>query len=216
MPKLKVMPSILAADLGNLRHDLLRCQAAEADGVHIDVMDGHFVPNLAFTPATVALANKTIDLELNVHLMIKNPDEMAAAFLEAGADTLLIHIEVEPDVVPVLKQIRAHGSRAGIVLNPDTPLDAILPIMKHVDEVLFMTVHPGFGGQEFIEPVLDKVAALRALFPEMDIALDGGVDRTTILMGWKKGANIFHAGTSLFAVEDIAAEISSIRWELGA
>lgn len=211
MLKVQILPSILACDLGRLAEECRRAEQAGADGLHVDVMDGHFVPNLSVGPAVVTAARKATRLPLNVHLMISNPDEMTDAFLDAGADTLLIHIEVACDVVSILESIRRRGVRPGITLNPETPAEAIRPVLSHADEVLCMTVHPGFGGQTFIPNVLPKLEAIRRWAPDVGISVDGGVDLATAPLAAAHGANIFVAGTSLFGAADMAQDIRQMR-----
>jgi ribulose-phosphate 3-epimerase len=215
MPRVRILPSILAADPGRLADACRQCVTAGADGVHIDIMDGHFVPNLSFGPATVAMARREVPgFDLNVHLMISNPDERAGAFLDAGADTLHIHIEPAVDHAAVLRGIRARGRVPGIVLNPATDIERILPFVPLVGEVLFMTVNPGFGGQAFLPDVLPKMRAFRRRFPDLDIAVDGGLNRDTVPLCGENGANVFHIGSGLFRAPDLAAEIAHFRKEL--
>ena len=211
MPEIQIMPSLLAADMGRLEEACKRAEDAGADALHLDVMDGHFVPNISMGPAIVAMARRSVSIPLNVHLMISNPEKMSEAYLDAGSDTLLIHIEVECDVPPILEAIRARGVAAGITLNPDTPAEAIQPVLDQVDEVLCMTVFPGFGGQAFIEDVLPKIAAIRAAKPDMNISVDGGLDLDTISMAAGHGANLIVAGTSLYSSDDMARDVALMR-----
>jgi ribulose-phosphate 3-epimerase len=205
------MPSLLAADPGRMEEGCRQAEAAGADALHLDIMDGHFVPNISMGPAVVAMAKKAVNIPLNVHLMISNPDKMADAFLEAGSDTLLIHVEVECDPVPILKRIREHGTVPGITLNPDTPAEALKPYLDYVDEVLFMTVYPGFGGQAFIETVLPKMAEVRSWNPDLNISVDGGITLETACRAARHGANMLVAGTSLYRAADMAADIATMR-----
>jgi ribulose-phosphate 3-epimerase len=211
MIPVRINPSILAADMGRLRDDCRRIEDAGADEVHVDVMDGIFVPNISFGPAVTAMARKAVSIPLNVHLMILRPGLYVDAFAEAGANTLLIHIESEGDPAEILGRIRAAGMRPGIVLNPQTPLERIRPVLPLVDEVLFMTVNPGFGGQSFLADQLPNIQALRREFPQLALAVDGGLNRDTCLRCRQQGANVFDIGSHLFKPADMAAEITALR-----
>ena len=215
-PALRIMPSILGADVGNLEPAVRAAEAGGADGIHIDIMDGHFVPNISFSPSVVEMANRVTGLHLNTHLMLSRPDRYAEVFAKAGSDTLLFHIEAECDAPDLLRAIRGMGIRAGIVLNPDTAVDRVLPLLEAVDEVLFMTVFPGFGGQSFISGVMPGMARLREACPGLDIAVDGGLNRETCLVAREAGANIFHLGSHLFRAEDLGDEIAWLRGALQA
>jgi len=214
MPDLRFLPSLLAADQGRLTEACQSAERAGADGVHVDVMDGHFVPNLNFGPNVVSMAKAAVSNEVNVHLMITDPEKYLDAFLDAGSDTLLVHLEANGDIGQCLERIRARGVRSGIVLNPDTPAEAAYPFMEQADEVLFMTVHPGFGGQKFIESVLPKISAVRERYPEAELAVDGGLNRETTIRAGRAGANVFDIGTGLFGVEDMAQEICWMKEQL--
>jgi ribulose-phosphate 3-epimerase len=211
MPALQINPSILAADVGHLYDACKRCEDAGADQIHIDLMDGVFVPNMSFSPGVVAMARKAVYTPLNVHLMMMRPDQYVDAFCDAGADTLLVHIEPDYDHGDTLRRIRARAVRAGIVLNPDTELAAIESVLPLVDEVLFMTVFPGFGGQSFIPGPLARMRTLREAHPDLDIGVDGGLNPETCQNCFDHGANVFDIGSSLFKLDDMAAEIKRLR-----
>lgn len=211
MPPIQILPSLLAADMGALAAECQRAEAAGADGLHIDIMDGHFVHNLSYGPDIVRMAKKACKLPTSVHLMVTHPQYLASAFLDAGSDLLMIQIESASNPLPVLRAIRERGRRSGIVLNPETPLEAITPVLDSVSEVLFMTVHPGFGGQAFIPTVLPKIRALRALMPDLDISVDGGITIETASQCAAAGANALIAGTSLFRAVDMRSELGVMR-----
>ena len=213
MLKPLIMPSILAADMGRLAEDCIRAVEAGSDGLHIDVMDGHFVPNISMGPAIAAMVNDVVDCHISTHLMISHPSQYAEQFIEAGADTLLIHIESDGDIPGCLKLIRDAGIRCGITLNPDTDATVVEGLIKEgaVDEVLCMTVFPGFGGQAFIDSVLPKIRRLREWAPSLDISVDGGIGQATAVLSAEQGANILLAGTSLFKAPDMAAAIQEMR-----
>lgn len=211
MPPIQILPSLLAADMGALAAECARAEAAGSDGLHIDVMDGHFVHNLSYGPDIVKMAKKACRLRLSVHLMVTHPQFLASAFLDAGSDLLMIQIEAHSPPLPILRAIRERGRKAGIVLNPETPLEAIMPVLDSVDEVLFMTVHPGFGGQAFIPTVLPKIKALRAQKPELDISVDGGITMSSAVQCAAAGANALIAGTSLYRAADMKAEVAAMR-----
>ena len=213
MPEIQIMPSILAADFGRLADGCKRAEASGADQIHVDVMDGVFVPNISFGPDVVKMSSSVVKIPQNVHLMVVQPQHHIKAFADAGADTIQIHIEAKCDVADTLAVIRSLGKRAGITLNPETPVESIMPSLEQgqVDEVLVMSVHPGFGGQAYIASVEEKVKAIRRMAPEIDIAIDGGIDGETVKAAAAAGVNLFIAGSYLFKQDDMAAAIAGLR-----
>lgn len=215
--KCTVLPSLLAADPGYLAEGAKLAQSAGADALHMDIMDGHFVPNISFGPAVVAMAAQTVSIPQNVHLMLSHPDEYVEAFAKAGSKALLIHIEADCDVSATLERIRALGMRAGITLNPDTDAESIYPVLDQVEEVLVMTVRPGYGGQSFMHGPLDTIRKIRQrcsdspALRDMTIMVDGGINGETAVQCAQAGANAFVAGTYLYRSEDMAAEIRNLR-----
>lgn len=210
--KYEILPSFLAADLGHLADDLLRAEASGADAIHLDIMDPHFVPNMSFGPSIVDFCRKVApSFYRNVHLMMSRPDLYIEKFLKAGAQTIQVHIEADCDLHVELKRIREAGAKAGLVLNPETPVEKVLPYLSETDEVLVMTVHPGYGGQKFIDSCLPKVSEIRRRCPELDIMIDGGGNDETIPLAAKSGANQFVAGSYLFAKEDMKAAVDELR-----
>ncbi len=212
--KTEILPSLLAADFGRLADEIRRAEASGAEALHLDIMDAHFVPNLSFGPDVVALANRIAPgFYRNVHLMMTRPDLYIEAFAKAGAQTIQIHVEADCDIHAQLKRIRGMGLRNAVAINPETPVGRIFPYLGEVDEVLVMTVHPGYGGQKFIEDCLPKVSELRRLVPSLDIMVDGGINAETAVLAAKAGANQFVAGSYLFRQKDMKAAVESMRKE---
>jgi ribulose-phosphate 3-epimerase len=214
--RIQILPSLLAADMGNLDAAARRAEASGADALHIDIMDGHFVPNLSMGPAVVAMARRCVKIPLSVHLMLTRPDRYIDAFADAGASSLQIHIESECLLEETLARIRARSVRAGLTLNPETAADAVRPFIGMVDEVLCMTVRPGYGGQAFMHEVLPKIRAVRRMVAEfgrrdMDVLVDGGVTLETGVACAAAGANALIAGTFLFKAADMASETAALR-----
>jgi ribulose-phosphate 3-epimerase len=213
----QILPSLLAADFGNLEAGARRAEKAGGDALHVDIMDGHFVPNLSMGPDVVRMARRCVKIPLSVHLMMTHPGNFAKMFIHAGANILLIHIEAQGDIRGILRRIRRWGARPGITLNPETPAEAIFPVLGDVDEVLCMTVRPGYGGQNFMRAVLPKITAVRkkslALGRMLDISVDGGIDIATARAAARAGANVFIAGTALFRAANMARRIRRLRRE---
>ena len=210
--KIQILPSLLAADFGRLADEILRAEASGAEALHLDVMDAHFVPNLSFGPDVVALAKRTAPgFYRNVHLMMSRPDLYLETFAKAGAQTLQIHVEADCDLHHELGRIRSLGMKPAIVLNPETPVERLVPYLGEVDEALVMTVHPGYGGQKFIAECLEKVTYLRERRPELDIMVDGGVNAETAVLAAKAGANQFVAGSYLFKQKDMRRAVDDMR-----
>jgi ribulose-phosphate 3-epimerase len=207
-----VLPSLLACDFGHLEREIRRVEAAGAMALHLDVMDGHFVPNLSIGVPIVEAVRRATDLPLDVHLMIDNPGEFLEPFRAAGADGITVHVEAVADPRPVLDKIRSLGAWAGLALNPSTPLTAIEGSLTCCDLVLVMSVTPGFGGQEFEEGVVPKIRDLRAR-DDFDALLevDGGISPETVGLCAAAGADLFVAGTAIFQSADYAASIKHLR-----
>jgi ribulose-phosphate 3-epimerase len=212
----KIVPSILAADFTRLGEQIREAEAAGGDQIHIDIMDGRFVPTISFGVPVVAAARRATRLPLDVHLMIVEPEHHLAAFKEAGADMLTVHIEACPNLHRVLQQIRGLGLRAGVALNPHTPATLLSEILHLVDVVLVMTVNPGAGGQTFLNETLPKIKTLRGMAPNVDISVDGGIEESTIRAAKDAGANVFVAGTSIFGAQGgIQAGVERLKRALG-
>lgn len=211
----KIAPSILAADYANFASELKRIEETSAEYVHIDIMDGQFVPNITFGADVVASMRKHSKLVFDCHLMVVNPERFVDAFAQAGADIMTIHAESTLHIHGALQKIKAAGMKAGIVINPGTPISAIEPVLSLVDQVLIMTVNPGFGGQAFIPEMLEKVQKVAKIRDEkgydFDIEVDGGVDNKTIKACYQAGANVFVAGSYLFKASDLTAQVETLR-----
>jgi ribulose-phosphate 3-epimerase len=210
--KIKVAPSILSADFSCLADELNRVENAGADLIHVDVMDGHFVPNITIGPLVVRSLRKVTKLPLDVHLMIENPDKYVQGFVEAGSDMITMHIEtIDADNFrKISKDLKSKKVLAGVSLNPDTDLEKIKPVLSDVDFVLVMSVFPGFGGQEFIPESVEKIKQLRSIF-KGDISVDGGINDKTAKQVIAAGANILAAGSYIFGAKDVKQAIERIR-----
>lgn len=213
---IKIAPSILAADFARLAEEIHSAEAAGADYIHLDVMDGHFVPNITIGPPVVRCIRRVTNLPLDAHLMISDPIKYAPAFADAGVDGLTVHVESTPHLHRALQQIRELGVRPGVTLTPSTPASAISEVLRDVDLVLVMTVNPGFGGQTLIEHTLHKIARIREMLEgaesDAELEVDGGVDPTTAERLVAAGATVLVAGTAIFrANEGIATAMEAIR-----
>ena len=210
-----VAPSILAADFGRLADEVAAVTVAGADWIHVDVMDGHFVPPLTLGPTVVRGMRKATRLTLDVHLMIEHPERQIDEFIKAGADRLTVHVEACPDVPAVLRAIRAAGVPAGLSLNPPTPIEAVRPYVELCDLLLVMSVNPGWGGQPFVEGSMERLSAARAMRAETGtrflIEVDGGIYPHNARQAASSGADVLVAGTAVFKEPDYAAAIAALR-----
>lgn len=205
-----VAPSILAADFSRLAEETRRVEQAGADWIHLDVMDGHFVPNLTIGPQVVQCLRPVTKLPLDVHLMIENPGEYVSQFVKAGADRVTIHAEAVSDLPKVVNQIHALGAKAGVALRPQSGIDFLKPCLEKIDLALLMTVNPGFGGQAFMPEVLPKIEALRKIY-RGHIQVDGGINAQTAASTRSAGADVLVAGTYIFRAPDVRQAIASLK-----
>ncbi|MER2088090.1 MAG: ribulose-phosphate 3-epimerase [Sporosarcina sp.] len=212
---IKIAPSILAADFSKLAEEVKEVEAAGAELIHIDVMDGHFVPNITMGAIVVEALRPVTKLPLDVHLMIENPNMYIEQFAKAGADYITVHVEACPHLHRTLQLIRSYGVKSGVVLNPHTPVETILHVLDEIDLVLFMTVNPGFGGQKFIHSVVPKVKQLADIIREkglaIEIEIDGGINEETIIPCVEAGATILVAGSAIYNAPDRAEALRRIK-----
>jgi ribulose-phosphate 3-epimerase len=212
---LRIAPSILSADFGRLADEVRAVEEAGADWIHVDVMDGRFVPNITIGPLVVEAVRRVTDLPLDVHLMIEQPERYVGDFVKAGAATVSVHAEACPHLHRTIAQIREAGARASVALNPATPAVGVEPVLADLDQVLVMTVNPGFGGQKFIESTLSKIETLRGWIREgslaVDVEVDGGIGVETIGRAARAGANVFVAGTAVFGAGEYGTAIAGLR-----
>ncbi len=210
---IKVSPSILAGDFGKLSKEAQRAEEAGADMLHIDVMDGHFVPNISLGPQAVAAIRKATKLPLDVHLMLSRPDQYIDAFIAAGSDIISVHVESQHTLEDTVKRLVANGVRAAVVFNPHTPFQLSRSILEKINMVLFMSVIPGFGGQKFMPEVLEKIRGARGLLKEygIDIQVDGGINLENAPLAVSAGANVLVAGTSVYGSKDMKKTIEELK-----
>lgn len=211
MPELKISASILNADLSDLKSEVARAGKSGAEWLHFDVMDGEFVENITFGSSVLAAVKKHSNAFMDVHLMITHPQKQLKLFAEAGADMITFHVESSCDPKAVIDEIHSLGCRAGIAVKPKTPVSAIAPYLGAADMALVMTVEPGYGGQGFMHDTLGKIREVRSLAPELDIEVDGGMNRETSKLVREAGANVLVAGTFLFRSDDMSKAVSLLR-----
>ncbi|QQK76639.1 ribulose-phosphate 3-epimerase [Salicibibacter cibarius] len=211
----KIAPSILAADFASLKEEIVSVEEAGADMIHVDVMDGHFVPNITIGPMIVEASKRSTALPLDVHLMIEQPEKYIPAFVEAGADIVTVHAEACPHLHRTVHLIKEQGAKAGVAINPHTPVDVLKHVLADVDLVLLMTVNPGFGGQSFIEGVLEKISAVKTMAEDGNatiwIEVDGGIDDETAPLCVQAGANLLVAGSYIFKKDDRGEAVRKLQ-----
>jgi ribulose-phosphate 3-epimerase len=212
---IKLSPSILSADFANLERDIHKAELAGADYIHVDVMDGHFVPNITIGVPVVKSLRKATSLPLDVHLMISDPDDYIEAFIQAGADILTVHAEANGDTLAQIRRIRALGARPSVSIKPGTPIETVLPLLPELSMLLVMTVEPGFGGQGFIDDTIPKIRALRKAINEggydCELEADGGIGAKNIRAVCEYGINVVVAGSAVFGQPDVGEAIAALR-----
>ncbi|HSQ89665.1 ribulose-phosphate 3-epimerase [Romboutsia sp.] len=212
---IKLAPSILSADFARLLEDVKKVENAGCEYLHIDVMDGHFVPNITLGPAIVKSLRKNVNMVFDAHLMIENPDQYIKDFVDAGCDLIVVHQEACRHLHRTIQNIKSHGIKAGVALNPATPIESIKNVLHDVDMVLIMTVNPGFGGQSFIESMIPKIEELKGIIEKrnlnVDIQVDGGIKPENVDKVVKAGANIIVAGSAIFNSNDIQEAVDLFR-----
>ncbi|OIJ12573.1 ribulose-phosphate 3-epimerase [Anaerobacillus alkalilacustris] len=212
---LKLAPSILSADFSNLGRDIENTTKGGADMIHIDVMDGHFVPNITLGPDIIKAIRSYTNLPFDVHLMIQNPEKYIHNFVDAGADIITVHVEACPHLHRVVQQIKDYGIKAGVVLNPATPLSVLEHILEDLDMVLLMSVNPGFGGQSFIPSTLEKIKKLRQMIDQtgkdIDIQVDGGIKHNNVRAVIEMGANVIVAGSAIYQTGNLEANVKQFK-----
>ena len=214
--RIEIVPSILSADVGRLDEQVKEAVAAGADRIQVDVMDGHFVPNLTFGPLVVEAVRRVTDLPIEAHLMVERPDQFIEAFAKAGSTLIEVQVEATTSLYRTVESIKEHGASAGVAINPATPIEALREILPYIALVNVMTVEPGFGGQKFIPHSPEKIRRLRVLAPEVEIEVDGGIDAHTAPLVVKAGASVLVVGSAVFGYKQgIAAGIAAIRKAVG-
>lgn len=210
MGKIKISPSLLSVDIGNIERDVKKLEKS-VDYLHIDVMDGHFVPNLSYGVPVVKGIKKFTDTPLDVHLMIDNPSKFIEPFINAGADILTIHVEVDDDILGCLKKIKEMGKKSGLALNPDTDPQKLVPYLEYTDMVLQMTVFPGFGGQSMVEDAIKNISVIRSMIGDKELEVDGGITAENVDILVREGADVIVSGSGIFKYDDIAAAAEKLR-----
>ena len=212
---MKIAPSVLSCDFSRLGEESAAMQKAGAELLHLDVMDGHFVPNISFGLPVIKSLRDKVSIPFDVHLMISSPQQYAERFAQAGADIITFHVEAECDIEKTIEQIKHSGALPGLVVKPKTAVESVFPYLDRIGMVLIMTVEPGFGGQSFMADMLPKVSALRnrvdSLGLDIDIQVDGGISRDTIALAARAGANVFVAGSALFSQSDYTSAVTQLR-----
>lgn len=210
MGKIKISPSLLSVDIGNIQRDV-ELLADHVDYFHVDVMDGHFVPNLSFGVPVVKGLKKFTNVPLDVHLMIDNPSKYIEPFINAGSDIVTVHVEVEDDIMWCLKKIKEMGAKSGLALNPDTDPAILKPYLEYTDMVLQMTVFPGFGGQSMVEEAIKNISVIRDMIGDKDLEVDGGITAENVDVLVKEGANVIVSGSGIFKYDDISLAADNLR-----
>lgn len=209
--KIKISPSMLASDYANLEAELKKCSDAGADLIHLDVMDGHFVPNISIGAPVISAMKRVCNVPFDVHLMISDPYFYIDDFVKAGADIITFHTECESDIQKTIDKIIDSGCKAALAVKPGTPVEEVYPYLDSLSMVLVMTVEPGFGGQSFMESTMPKIEALRKKCPDIDIQVDGGINLQTVKTASRAGANVFVAGSAVFNSENPADAINALK-----